>query len=468
MASWRLGQLIVAAAPVVVLASSCQNARPKTTCYESVMDAMLHGFARNPKDYVGLSIKSTFSDFQGYFHNVGMHGCSRPCLAQEQPCVKFGPQYPGMPDVNWAKQVGIVKHPEWYPELPYPASDWQIANVLYTHGVTTCPRPCESDEEEGHFVPVAETPVYADSEGWLTSTTVTVTDTRTGTNTFTSRTETTATVTSTSVSTATVSTMTIPPPPPVITAPATMTTMTMPPPVTTAPPVQHTTAKATSRAPVTNSNVGDLPTSQPSSNQSSQDSKLTATEPPGTAASRLASTKHPTQPPSPTASTTPEAPAQESHCFKSGKSLSPLDAVGYIAVPKDTMEECQAHCKSVKSDADIGHFLYYEPLRTCHCPPSAASEIAVGPEFVSGPLSCDIFLEAFSVQVPKFTSIAFSVPVMAVGAFAAVAVLGAVAIALRRRPRACTRSRNADALLDEETGGPEFLRTWPDTDSAIE
>eukprot|EP00930_Biecheleria_cincta_P106307 TRINITY_DN996_c0_g1_i1.p1 TRINITY_DN996_c0_g1~~TRINITY_DN996_c0_g1_i1.p1 ORF type:complete len:494 (+),score=68.89 TRINITY_DN996_c0_g1_i1:85-1482(+) len=465
MASQRFRQILVAVIPIVVLASPCQNARPKTTCYEHVMDAMLHGFARNPKDYVGLSIKSTFTDFQGYFHNVGMHGCSRPCLAQEQPCVKFGPQYSGMPDVNWAKQVGIVKHPEWYPELPYPASDWQIAHVLYTHGVKTCPRPCEHDEEEGHFVPVAEAPVYADSEGWLTSTTVTVTettltDTRTGTRTFTSRTETTATVTSTRVST------------------ATMTTITIPPLVTIAPPVQHTTNKV------------KQPASQFSAKPSSQGSTSTVTEPPGTAASQLASTEHPSQPPSPTAAstatqlasteqttqppspsatTTPEVPAQQSSCIESGKSWTPLDAAGYTAVPKDTTEECQAHCKSAKSDADdIGHFLYYEPLRTCHCPPLAASEVAVGPEFVSGPLSCNILLDDSSVQIPKTPFVAFSVLVMFVGAFAATAALGAAVIALRRRALACARSRDAGALLDEESGGPAFLRTWPDTDSAVE
>lgn len=309
--------------------------------------------------------------------------------------MKFGPKYPGMGVVNWVKQVGSVKHPEWYPDLPYPASDWQIANMLYTHGTKGVPRPCKKDEEEGHFVPVADSPVFADSEGWLTSTTVTSTT-------------------------------------------KTMTTMTIPPLVTIPPPGKPSTQSSNSTTPAL----------------------------PGTTIAGLASTGRPTQSPIPTAAaTTTEAQVQENTCFKSGKSLTPLDAVGYTAVSTDTIEGCQAHCKSVKSEDDIGHFLYYKPLRTCHCPPMAASEAPVGPEFVSGPLSCDIALSVLadsSTEIFRSPSVGFRVPAMIVGTFLAVAVVGAAAVALRRRPQ------NNAAHLDEESGGLEFLRTWPDTGSAVE
>lgn len=131
----------------------------------------------------------------------------------------------------------------------------------------------------------------------------------------------------------------------------------------------------------------------------------------------------------------------------------------------DSTSECQAHCKSAKSDAEIGYFLFYEPLRTCHCPPVAASEIAVGPEFVSGPLTCDMLLVDASADISMSTARVSSVLVVAVsGAFAAAAVLGAAAMALRRRS-----TRDAEAmLLDEESRGLEFMGTGPFLDSALE
>lgn len=131
----------------------------------------------------------------------------------------------------------------------------------------------------------------------------------------------------------------------------------------------------------------------------------------------------------------------------------------------DSTNKCQAHCKSAKSDAEIGYFLFYEPLRTCHCPPVAASEIDVGPEFVSGPLTCDMLLVDASADISMSTGGVSSVLVVAASsAFAVTAVLGAAAMALRRR-----RTRDAEAmLLDEESGGSEFIGTGPDLDSALE
>eukprot|EP00930_Biecheleria_cincta_P106308 TRINITY_DN996_c1_g1_i1.p1 TRINITY_DN996_c1_g1~~TRINITY_DN996_c1_g1_i1.p1 ORF type:complete len:439 (+),score=62.31 TRINITY_DN996_c1_g1_i1:88-1404(+) len=429
--------LLVIALDTTVVAHQCQNAAAKTECYEEVMDAMLHGFARNPTDFIGLSIKSSFSDFQAYFHNTGMHGCPRPCIGQEQPCVKFGPGYPGMPDVNWAKQVGIPEHPEWYPDLPYPASDKQIAQVLYMHGVQSCPRPCEDDEQEGHFVPVGDAPVYADSEGWLTSTTVTITRTRTNTDTATSSTATTATTTTTTQTTVTMTSITIPPP--VWLLPTTVKT-------TMQPATASTTTRLPTQAATTLMSIA--PTAEPPR--------------PLQATTTVFATKPVTTAPASTSSVT----THEESCFKSGTSLSLLDAAGYTPVSTDTTKECQAHCKSAaKADAEIGHFLFYEPLRTCHCPPSAAFEVAVGPEFVSGPLTCDVLLVDASADISMPTAGVSSFLVVAgSGAFAVAAVLGASAMALRRR-----RARDAEVmLLDEESGGLELTGTWPDYDSALE
>lgn len=452
MRSLNLGMLLAIAFDITVVAHKCQNARPKTVCEKAVTHAMLHGFAKNPKKYIGLSIKSTFTDFQAYFHNNLMHECPRPCLEQEEPCKKFGPGYPGMGAVNWAKQIGIPKNPQWYPDLPYPASDKQIAKELYRHGDNNCPRPCDDDEEEGHFVPMATAPVLADSEGWLTSTTVTVTST---------------TVTSATATTATATTVTIPPP--------TMETTPLPPtaPATTKLPLA-TTQPATTQTSVAE-NVGPPVTVFGATKTTTVATKTTgttvatktttvATDASVTPQATKTTTVVVTEPVTTAPATTSKAPVHEESCFKSGKSLSLLDAVGYTAVSADSSQDCQTHCKSA-NNADIGFFLWYEPLKTCHCPPSAATEIGVGPEFVSGPLSCDIALSVLadsSIEIFRSPSVGFRVPAILVGTFLAVAVVGAAAVALRRRPQ------NNAAHLDDESGGLEFLRTWPDTGSAVE
>jgi len=622
MSCWGLRLVIALVLEGAGIAHKCNNAAPKTHCYKEVMHAMLHGFARHPKDYPGLSIKSSFTEFQAFFHNAMMNNCPMPCMAQEEPCMKFGPNYPGMDDVKWAKRVGIVKHPEWYPELPYPATDKQIASVLYKHGVRTCPRPCDAGEEEGHFVPVDDAPVYADSEGWLTSTTLTPTATRTRTATITgtqtsatsatttsrtatsettisltdttatraitsaTRTGTSRTLTRTTISvtkalttlqmttppatepatvkpqtteplttmtTVTIppqTTMTIPPPTPEpattepqtteppaaeplateppatepptepagelpatkpasesetepATEPATtepptaelsatepptaelstteppttippQTTMTIPPP-TTEPP---TTEPPTTEPPTTEPPTTEPPTTEPPTTEPPMTTQHATEAPTTREPATVPTTEHPTtlQPtstksstelPSPTAS--PATSPEENGCFTSGKSLTPMDAGGYTPVSRDSSEECQAHCKLAKSDQEIGHFLYYEPFNTCHCPPATASESVVGPEFMSGPLACQVVLDDASIEVPSPASVASRMPaVTAMVGFAAAAVMGSSIFALRRRPLATTSSWDAEALLDEESRGSQFTRSWPESDSAEE
>lgn len=33
---------------------------------------------------MGLTVNSTYADFQAYFYNAGMHTCPRPCLPKEE------------------------------------------------------------------------------------------------------------------------------------------------------------------------------------------------------------------------------------------------------------------------------------------------------------------------------------------------------------------------------------------------
>jgi len=146
-----------------------------------------------------------------------------------------------------------------------------------------------------------------------------------------------------------------------------------------------------------------------------------------------------------------------------------MDAVGYTPVSRDTSEECQTHCKLAKSDEDIGHFLYYEPFNMCHCPPATASEAVVGPEFMSGPLACQVVLNDASVEVPNYASVGSRMPAMtAMVAFAAAAVVGSAIFVSRRGPLATTSAWDAEALLDEESRDSQFTQTWPESDSAEE
>ncbi|CAJ1361379.1 unnamed protein product [Effrenium voratum] len=148
---WAALQVFVAAADAATSKSAkCHAPKVDTKCHS---EAMLDGFAKHPEHYIGLTTKSNYRDFQAYFWNLGMHDCPRPCMAQEEACVKFDEKYPCMQDVMWAAYHGIVENPEWYPELRTGLPLKDFALVLYTHGQPGCPRPCDEGEPEGHFVP---------------------------------------------------------------------------------------------------------------------------------------------------------------------------------------------------------------------------------------------------------------------------------------------------------------------------
>eukprot|EP00930_Biecheleria_cincta_P050392 TRINITY_DN35549_c0_g1_i1.p1 TRINITY_DN35549_c0_g1~~TRINITY_DN35549_c0_g1_i1.p1 ORF type:complete len:382 (-),score=46.10 TRINITY_DN35549_c0_g1_i1:63-1208(-) len=381
MANLKCLQFLVVAVDAAAMAHQCQNALRETPCHIKVMGAMLD-LQQN-----SATAKSTFAQIQAYFHDASMHGCPRPCRSQEEPCVKFGRDYPGMHDVNSAKER-ISKYPQLYPELSHPASDKQIAGVLYKHGVESCPRPCDDDEEQGHYVSLTSTTATTTN---TRSSTVTTTGSQTSTNTETSTTRT-ITISSTKSSTNTVTTFTS----------VTSTSMTL-----------------------TQSVIRWIPVSPP-------------IVPPNTE-STIAN-----------------------RCFTTGKSFSPLDAVGHTPVFTESVDECQAHCRSSEF-TDIGQFLYHEPIDLCHCPPWAAFEAPVGPEFISGPLVCDTLLDDVQSGVPAFVFNVSGVPVMT-AVVASVVLASAAFFAVRRQRPARART----FLLGAEVAGLEFRRTWPNSDSAVE
>lgn len=116
---------------------------------------MTHGFAQHPEHYIGLSVHSTYSAFQAYYHNGDMHFCPRPCLKMEQACVPFTPSFPGMDHIAECRKQ-MVQQPEAFPELSSDSTDQEVAKALYMRGAPGVPRVCEDDERPGHAVDLEE------------------------------------------------------------------------------------------------------------------------------------------------------------------------------------------------------------------------------------------------------------------------------------------------------------------------
>eukprot|EP00913_Durusdinium_trenchii_P035106 g32840.t1 len=53
-------------------AEHCHAPKVDSKCHSEAIMAMLDGFAKHPENYVGLTTKSNYRDFQAYFWNLGM------------------------------------------------------------------------------------------------------------------------------------------------------------------------------------------------------------------------------------------------------------------------------------------------------------------------------------------------------------------------------------------------------------
>jgi len=59
--------------------SSCHTARAGEGCFDKVKWASTEGISKDAKLYPGLTLESTFEDFQAYFHKAQYGGCQQPC-----------------------------------------------------------------------------------------------------------------------------------------------------------------------------------------------------------------------------------------------------------------------------------------------------------------------------------------------------------------------------------------------------
>jgi len=308
----------------------CQNADWKGQCHKQVMNAMVHDFARDPDSFPGLSVRSTFSDFQAFFWNQGMHGCPRPCMPQEEVCVKFGPNYPCYQDVHWAKREGIGNHPDWYPELGPQASSVEVAQVLYRHGQPNCPRPCDADEEDGHSMPYTASSEFADSESWMapktTRTTTMTTFTRTGW------------AANLPAAPQPISAEVLTPPPRAI--PVSRDDAMLKQSTTTTSTRKETTTKLTTPQPTTTEEMT---------------TKKTTTE-------------------------------EKDPCLKTGITYAHLDMKSAPAKMVGSAGECRSHCRGIDG---AGYFLFFGPLSICRCVPAEeGEEQPADSNFIGGSVNC--------------------------------------------------------------------------------
>eukprot|EP00438_Fugacium_kawagutii_P010115 Skav203906 [mRNA] locus=scaffold1649:333420:346789:- [translate_table: standard] len=114
-------------------------------CYEAVLWAMTNGVVTNPEWYGGLTVESSFEDFQTFFFKEGtLNGvCAAPACPGCHTAVRDEQCYA---DVKWAMERGIPEHPdtrEWYDGLTTESSFEEVQEYFWREGVKSdCKRPC--------------------------------------------------------------------------------------------------------------------------------------------------------------------------------------------------------------------------------------------------------------------------------------------------------------------------------------
>jgi len=112
-------------------------AKPDELCYTNVLYGMRRGLSEHPEWYPGLDQFSSFEEFQGILHRNPDLKCPRPCVCKtaknHDQCFK---------NIKWVLQEGLVKHPEWYPNIDE-SSRWEaVQQILVKDKHTKCEKPC--------------------------------------------------------------------------------------------------------------------------------------------------------------------------------------------------------------------------------------------------------------------------------------------------------------------------------------
>ncbi|CAK0887890.1 unnamed protein product [Prorocentrum cordatum] len=177
--------------------ASCEDAQPRSACFNAVTWLRQEGFNKHPEWYPDYGRSSTFREVQDLLSRLGKSGCPRPCLSEQgaleaSEVIELedgGRQVPsrshllavptaGCHDaaegewchksIAWLKAKGLERHPDWYPNLSRRSSSYEIQAVLHAQGKSDCPKPCEGrpePEQTPYAVPKEITPSEAESSG---------------------------------------------------------------------------------------------------------------------------------------------------------------------------------------------------------------------------------------------------------------------------------------------------------------
>lgn len=167
---------------------ACVDEEPGEWCRSAVVWARDHGAKARPELFPGDASNYRLQDFQGLLHRLGVAHCPRPCPqasraasllwlddAEEQQRVnetefdqelneytwepkdatsppQLGTTGPDCEDahtdsrcahaIDWLRDRGFARHPDWYPGLSSNSTAQEIQVALHSLGKSNCSRPC--------------------------------------------------------------------------------------------------------------------------------------------------------------------------------------------------------------------------------------------------------------------------------------------------------------------------------------
>merc|ERR1712060_274229 len=120
----------------------CTTAQKGDTCFMHVRWAMQTGVVVHPEWYHGLSVESSFEEFQKLLRRNSRHNCPKPCPTVHMKCHTAVQGETCHRHVRWAMRTGIKAVPSWYPTLTKDSSFESFQARLHHLHHGDCPRPC--------------------------------------------------------------------------------------------------------------------------------------------------------------------------------------------------------------------------------------------------------------------------------------------------------------------------------------
>jgi len=117
----------------------CSTTVEGEECYHAVLWAKNYGIVQHPEWYEGLTHHSSFEEFQNVLNVRAEYSCKRPCNL----CHTAARGERCHEEVSWAMLHGIREHPSWYPGLTSGASFEEFQSLLHHSGESSCPEPCD-------------------------------------------------------------------------------------------------------------------------------------------------------------------------------------------------------------------------------------------------------------------------------------------------------------------------------------